>query len=210
MARSNFIVQKLGNLTLQAIFDPEDIFYRDFKMDKREILYKNDYLMTIEIFNDVNDYIVTWNGRVPYDIFLETSKDIDERVHRRAKAWGIYEPERYVGHFFFPHGSRHQDLSDPFNVLYHGNLMDEGMIFLRLDMPYFDVMADLVPRPRELQVKAAWEGGGDIGITSFYSIPQEIAFFFLRTKGLTEMFSQNDREDLVTLLSRALETFGRL
>lgn len=73
-------------------------------MKRKEVLYQGRHLLGIDIYedvkdadgNDAKDYSIFWNGRVPYNVLLNTAEKIHYDVSARATKEGISEPEKYL------------------------------------------------------------------------------------------------------------------
>lgn len=204
MAHYIFDVHRKGNLTLQTFDDPEDPCISAFKMKRKEVLYQSTRLLSIDIFEDLDDYSIFWRGSVRYDTFLNAAIEIQQVVSTKAEMVGISVLEKFTGHIFLPSISREEELTFPFNMLYFDDLVRNGMTFLRLDMPYVDVWADLTPLPGQPP-----RLGGETGLTSIYNIAEQIVTFYLETTGLARNVPFYT-SDLEQLLSTALANFRGL
>jgi hypothetical protein len=204
-------VARRNDLTLQQASDPEDALANSFKIDRYQITYRAqpNPILNIDIYNDVNDYAVywKWSGSIFVTTLVSAAVAANRTILKRAGDARIAPPISVTASIFLPSGSKDEVLSLPSAEPYLDELAQQGMTFLRLDMPYYDVWADLVP-----QSGTKPEKSGEVGWTSFHNVSDEIATFFGQTIGTAETTLTKEPLNLTRLadlLSIALNRFER-
>lgn len=210
MPKSIYRIASRDDLTLQQVSDSADDLAESFQIERYQIIYKahSSPVLNIDIYNDVNDYATYWKGPVFAKTLVSAAAELHRKVSERSGAMTISAPVSVTASIFLPSGSKDEVLSLPSAESYLDQLAEQGMTFLRLEMPYYDVWADLVQPPGMKRGEP-----GETGWTSFYNISDEIATFFFLTTDRANMALTQDSMNitrLAELLSITLQRFERI